>query len=80
MSTHDAGRKVRGSIGLVVIMLFLCQLLLQEERWFNRFSSNKVIPMSTLAAGRKVRGSIGLVVIMSFLCQLLMQEGRCVVQ
>ena len=54
MSTLDAGRKVRGSIGLVVIMLFLCQLLLQEERWFNRFSSNKVIPMSTLAAGRKV--------------------------
>ena len=54
MSTHDAGRKVRGSIGLVVIMLFLCQLMMQEGRWLNRFSSNNVIPMSTHDAGRKV--------------------------
>ena len=61
-------------------MLFLCQLMMQEGRWLNRFSSNNVIPMSTHDAGRKVRGSIGLVVIMLFLCQLMMQEERCVVQ
>ena len=35
-------------------MLFLCQLLVLEGRWLNRFSRNKVVPMSTFAEERKV--------------------------